>query len=128
MGALWLFDLNKDDFIKTSDILSEKAGSPFKQEVTKVFQPSLITNRISVQKGWLTVGRFSKRSGKIYRFDWNKRYKKQLTKFEIHSDYFQSIRYDLDMLGINRMSLFPDIDGVASYCEWLNTELSDESS
>jgi hypothetical protein len=50
-----------------------------------------------------------------------------LTKYEIKSKHFSSIRYDLDTLGINEMFLFPDINGVANHCEWLNTLLEDEN-
>jgi hypothetical protein len=125
-GVLWLFNVKENDFLKDSDIKNDTIGSPFNQDVTKVFQPKIVTNRISAQNGWFTVGRFSKKESKIFRFDWNKRYNQLLTKFIIPSGNFSSIRYELDTLGINKMSLFPDIDGVANYCEWLNSLLSDE--
>jgi hypothetical protein len=34
----------------------------------------------------------------------------------------------LDTLGVNHLTLFPDLDGTAYYTEWLNMVLEDEPS
>ena len=100
---------------------------PFEEKVTLIFQPHILSNRISAQNGWFTVHTYSERLNKFIQFEWNRKYHDYLKKYKIPKDSFCDIRADLDRLGINRLSLFPDLDGAACYSEWINCFLDDEN-
>ena len=59
-------------------------------------------------------------------FQNNNRYKKYLKKIIIPADHFYKLRFQLDRMGVNKLSLFPDLDGAANHSEWLNSFLKDE--
>jgi hypothetical protein len=76
-----------------------------------VFSPDDITTRIVAQQGLFTI---HKKPTEL--FD------KWKLKIIIPSKLRQEIRHVLSKYGIDRASLFPDLDGVASSIKWLKTE------
>lgn len=123
-GVLWLLDVPEEYVLKANDT---NTRNPFEEKITLIFQPHISSNRISAQNSWFTVHHYSEKFEKFVQFEWNKKYRNYLKKFIITKESFCNIRADLDRLGINRLSLFPDIDGAACYSEWLNSFLEDET-
>ncbi len=123
-GVVWIFDPPEKDII---DPNIETVETPFDGNRTKVFQPDILTNRIQSQLGWFTVHKYIDDHKKFVPLDKNKIYKKCLSKIRIPRKCFSDIRYQLDRLGVNRMSLFPDLDGIACHVEWLKTFYEDEA-
>lgn len=122
-GVLWIFDVPEDLILRNFD----NGETPFNQKVTKVFQPPISTNRIFNQNGWFTLHRYSEDEKKIIRFDWNTKYKKYLTKLDVDASCFSDIRFQLDRYGVNRASMFTDVDSMAAYAEWINSVWEDEA-
>ncbi|MBL0147107.1 MAG: hypothetical protein IPP48_16750 [Chitinophagaceae bacterium] len=100
--------------------------NPYEGERTKIFQPELSSVRIQSQNGWFTVHKYINESKKFLPFQKNSRYKRYLQKIIVPAEHFYKLRFQLDRMGVNRLSLFPDLDGAADYSEWLNSFLEDE--
>jgi len=49
-----------------------------------------------------------------------------MQKIVIANSDFADIRYYLDHFGVNRASLFPDLDGLCEYITWSHTRFTDE--
>jgi hypothetical protein len=91
-----------------------------------IFQPELSSVRIQSQNGWFTVHKYMSESKKFVPFQKNSRYKRFLKKIVIPDSSFYKLRFQLDRMGVNKLSLFPDLDGAAQYSEWVNSFLKDE--
>jgi hypothetical protein len=122
-GVVWLLNVPEEYVLKANET---EVRDPFTEEVTVIFQPHITSNRISAQNGWFTVHRYSSKAKAIVKFEWNRKYKNYLQKYVIPAAKFPYIRADLDRLGVNRLSLFPDIDGAACHAEWINSRMNDE--
>lgn len=47
-------------------------------------------------------------------------YKEYLTKVWTPKGKFSEFRYQLNRMGVNKLSLFPNLEGAAKYAEWKN--------
>ena len=119
-----MFFPNEDDFVEAEEI--DDGQNPFSLKRTLLFQPSIVAQRITAQQGWFSFHKYDKVKNVFTPFEKNKVYKNRLTKFLIYPKTFSTIRADLDRFGINRFSLFPDLDGLASYIQWLKSFMNDE--
>lgn len=122
-AVVWAYVPHNDDIIKNMN----KANSPFSGQRTKVFEPPHISSRIRAQDGIFTVHKYIAKRKIFLPFNKNRRQINKLKKFEIPANCFSTIRFQLDQCGINAAHLFPDLDGLASKIQWLNTILSDEN-
>ena len=86
---------------------------PFKIEAIHVFHPSHVTNRITVQQGCFTV-----HPEPFYDMRRIQRTEEELVRFTINNKYRTQIKNDLDRFGINRASLFHELDGLCRYLKW----------
>lgn len=112
-----------------SDEADTRRASPFTGPRTMVFQPRHVSGRISAQCAFFTVHKAVPRSGggvRFIPFERNLLYRSKLRKYEIPSAQFSQLRFDLDRLGVNRHSLFPDADGLCDHIRWLNSVNNDE--
>jgi hypothetical protein len=113
--VVWGFVVYKDDI---ADTLAENISI---LKSTKVYRPNHITKRITSQSGWFTCHKYND-DNSISRLNKVKKYieRKSLVKFVINND--DKIRNDilnnLDVLGINNYSLFPELDGLCYYLNW----------
>jgi hypothetical protein len=95
-----------------------------KSGTIKFYEPSHVTMRIRVQAGVFTVHYSDpdkkeayvplERAAKRGNFD-------ALTKYIIPHDKFYGFRKELDRLGVNALSLFPDVEHLCDHINWLNT-------
>ena len=111
-AIVYMFKYNRNDLVSHPDKVS-----PFALGKTLFFVPYTVTNRIRVQRGYFSVHRQTKK------WNWvslqkNQAFKSRLSKVEIAPKDFPSLRYALDQCGINRASMFPDLDGLCSYLTW----------
>ena len=81
---------------------------PFNIRGVRIFQPRHVTHRIMAQAGIFTVHENPKEA---YDAD-------DITKYVISSAACPRILEILSQFGINRASMFPDLDGVAKYLDW----------
>ncbi len=117
-GVVWKLDTIQDDYIEDCN--------PFDIKEIKLFRPNLNIQRIINQNAIFSIHGYSEEFGIYLKLEEQPNYYSRLVKFIIPSDIFWKIRYDLDILGINKMSLFPDLDGVSKYVEWLHINYTDE--
>ncbi len=125
-GVIWLFNVLDQQILQPDEIQNI---SPYQGPLIKVFQPEISTVRIQSQNGWFTVHKYDEKSKKIISsnpFSRNKNLPEKMKKLVIPYNVFGDLRDELDRLGVNELSLFQDIDGVASYVEWAHTLLDDE--
>jgi hypothetical protein len=113
------------DLISVEEI-KDKQDTPFSLKRTLLFQPAIVAQRINAQQGWFSIHKCNMHKNTFTPFEMNGNYKTRLTKFTIPAKMFSDIRYDLDRFGINRATLFPDLDGLTSHIQWLKSTMSDE--
>jgi hypothetical protein len=118
-AAVWALDVQEDDMAAYED-------NPFNLDRTKVFRPGHHDPRIIAQAGYFSAHRYIETSDKLSRLDAVVTMKKRLRKFEVPSAAFAQIRIDLARCGINRASLFPDLQGLCGHLLWFHAPLPDE--
>src|SRR5690606_367481 len=92
------------------DILDfdEKETDPFKMKGFNVFFPSGFASRIINQRGLFTITDKPK-------VDLRKQLKSKLNQITIPKKIKEDILQSLDFYGINKMSLFNDLDSLSNY-------------
>lgn len=105
--SVWAIEIENTSF-------SNRAKSPFKQGATKVFRPDQVSQRIVNQSGWFTVHHYSK-SGKFYKFETISAFKASILRLDIPEKEREVIVEKLNFLGINKSSVFPDMEGLAGF-------------
>jgi len=119
-GVVYMFEYKDDDLVD-----DYRTKSPFDQNQTLFYIPQSVTGRIRVQRGYFSVHGYDKEK------DWiplqeHPLFIPRLKKIEIPSKNFADIRYSLDRCGINRASMFPDLDGLSAYLTWSFSRDKDE--
>ena len=107
----------------TDDLLldSSKETNPFTRTRTRVFKPNLNNNRIVAQSGWFTAHKYSKKAKCFVALEKNTDIRENLLEIEVPGGQKRDIVVKLDALGINSQSLFPDIEGVCRYVNWVHS-------
>lgn len=108
-GVVWLLKTMADDFIEFPP-----DESPYSPTKTRIFRPRSVSRRILAQAGFFTCHK-RMRTGKFIALEKNKAYKERLVKIVIPANSFHRIRDQLDACGVNSVSLFPDLDGLAAH-------------
>jgi hypothetical protein len=111
-GVVWRFDVEKESIMRDTNF------DPFNTQTTKVFRPNNVTSRIRAQAGWLTVHKYLDEKKKFINFEFQKSYSTLLKKLIIPPDLFEPFRRKLHELGMNRSTLFPDIDHLCQHINW----------
>jgi hypothetical protein len=119
-GVVFILAGDVNDFRTNTDKVD-----PLSNKITKIFRSNVISRRISAQTGIFTVHKINS-VGKMFKFETHANFKQKLTKLSIPPNRFAIIRRQLDILGINRRLLFPDLDGFCSHLTWRFSKLSDE--
>ena len=103
-SAVWAYRYN---------LVATKNLDPFEIKRIHVYHPAHVTIRITAQQGCFTV-----HPPPFYDMRRVQRTEEELVKFTIEKEYRFQIKNDLDRLGINCASLFPDLDGLCKYLKW----------
>jgi hypothetical protein len=121
-AVVWHF-LASDEMVLSPEEITEMR-SPFAITGTKVFQPAVVTDRLSAQQGWFTIHRMyypkRKKTGSFIPLSLQAKYKNELIKMTIPPNLFRELKENLDQFGINKSTLYPDLEGVAKHLQWLN--------
>jgi len=111
--VVWAFSITKEEIVDSIE------DSPYVLSRTKAFRPNHVTKTITAQNGWFTAHALTKESPRFVALERNAAYKGRLTKFPFNSSSSRSeILRRLDRMGINSMSLFPDLYGISRYLQW----------
>jgi hypothetical protein len=111
-GVVWILTASEDDFVTDLNEIH-----PCRMPETKIFRPRLIKQRINNQSGVFTV--LSSNDLLENRFlNESDSYQDKLIKVKIPSGTIPDLRNDLDTLGINAFSIFPELEGLCAYLQW----------
>jgi hypothetical protein len=111
-AVVWILMAEASDFS-----LNIEATSPFDVPQTQIFRPRIIKQRINNQSGVFTIPSSqelleSRPMNQVDSFD------KKLIKIRIPADKLSQIRLDLNTLGVNAFSIFPELEGLCTYLQW----------
>jgi len=118
-GVVWILNAEVIDF------RTDNTASPLSNKITKIYRSTVISRRISAQAGAFTVHKINE-GGRVIKFETNKRYGKKLTKVIIPSERFKILRKNLNILGINNSTIYPDLDGLCKHLERRFSKMDDE--
>lgn len=96
------------------------ANLPFDTGKTIIYRPRLNNARIVAQAGWFTLHRFSEKSSRFIPLDVNTGMKGKIDRWEILGSQKTEMLIDLDQMGINYQSMFPDLEGVCRHLNWVH--------
>ncbi len=91
--------------------------NPFEVSDTKIFRPRIIKNRIGNQSDVFSVISGADLEAKIA-LNYNTRFASKLIKVKVPSASFEEIRIELNSLGVNAFSIFPDLSGLCAHLQW----------
>jgi len=87
---------------------------PWDQEGINLFRPRRLVRRIGSQLGSFTI-----HNPTTLDLREDVSYARELVQIEVEADGKQRIRMELADMGVDRSTLFPDLDGLAGYINWL---------
>jgi hypothetical protein len=108
-NVLWLLRVPRNEIIMPLPL------SPFNTGRTTVFRPALVSPRMAAQLGWFTVHAYLDKSHRFIPLDRNTVYQDLLGKMDLGAMHNKVVLRYLDRVGINALSLFPDLDGLGKY-------------
>lgn len=112
---------------KLRETISEpESKTPFEQTRTRFFMPRILSPRMQTQSGWFSIHALSRKTGRFVPMEEERGLQGRIEKYEIQPSLFSSLRYALDHVGVNRATLFPDLDGLCGHITWSHTLESDE--
>lgn len=109
-------------FVEDEDLITEEdlELGPFRSGRTKVLRPTLNNKRMVAQQGWFTSHVYSKKVNKFVAMTDNGAIKNRVLEFGIKSKIKEDLLQELNILGINYQSLYPDIMGLCEQINWEN--------
>jgi hypothetical protein len=122
-GVVWILCPDLDDYLP-----NPLAESPFANTGrTRIYRPRMTSPRIVSQAGAFTIHKLLKNGTTFGRLEENPAYCEKLVKFTFDGRLFPDFRKDLNLLGVNASSMFPDLDGLCEHLEgryiWADDEL-----
>ncbi|PTO51362.1 FRG domain-containing protein [Vibrio splendidus] len=120
MVALWFAcssHLNDNSYVymlvADGATLPDRTKSPFEQQHVCILQPSYESPRVSAQHGWLTVHNYQ--DGQFTPLENNPSDQLWLCEYIIPKEIKSELLVSLDRCGVNKSTIFPDLDGLCSY-------------
>lgn len=111
-AIVWILTAEEEDF----DLDIDKTH-PFDVPATKIVRPRIIKQRINNQSGVFTI--LSSTEIKEKRnMDESDSFRQKLIKVRIPVFKFSEIRNDLNTLGVNAFSIYPELEGLCAFLQW----------
>jgi len=111
-AVVWVMMGETEDFK-----LNTEESHPFDIKTTRIFRPRIIKQRINNQSGVFSIQPTSEILEKVALNDTDE-FKDKLLKIRVPSGSFIDIRSDLNTLGINAFTIFPELEGLCNYLQW----------
>lgn len=111
-AVVWILMAEAEDFN-----LNIAEQVPFEVTETKIFRPRIIKQRINNQSGVFSIHSTSEMLEMRFMNEIES-FSKKLIKVKIPASYVHEIRVDLDTLGVNAFSIFPELEGLCNYLQW----------
>ena len=111
-AVVWILMAEASDFE-----LAINQTHPFEVKETKIFRPRIIKQRINNQSAVFSIQSSNEIKEKC-RLNETDSFRKKLIKIKIPAQRFHHIRNDLNTLGVNAYTIFPELPGLCSYLQW----------
>lgn len=111
-AVVWILMGEADDFNLQPDKIH-----PFEIEKTKIFRPKVIKQRINNQSAVFSIQATENIKYKI-ELNHDKEFTNKLLKIKIPNECFVEIRDDLNTLGVNAYTIFPEMEGLCAHLQW----------
>ena len=111
-SIVWILMAHQKDF----DLNIEQL-SPFDVPETKIFRPRIIKQRINNQSGVFSIPSSKEILEKRY-MNQSDSYDEKLIKVKIPAEKLSDIRTDLNTVGVNAFTIFPELEGLCTYLQW----------
>lgn len=111
-AVVWILMAKSQDF----DLNITTVG-PFEVKETKIFRPRIIKQRINNQSGVFSIHSTDEMLQMRYMNEIDS-FARKLIKVKIPATYVREIRTDLDTLGVNAFTIFPELEGLCNYLQW----------
>lgn len=116
--VVWVIKTIRQDFAEKKD-LNE---SPFDLTRTTLYKPDHVSVRIAAQDGYFSVHPYSEKDERYVALEEQVQFKDRIFKFYVKSGREPFLFEELDRVGVNNATLFPDIQGLAKHlaarCEY----------
>ncbi len=90
---------------------------PFEVSETKIFRPRIIKQRINNQSGVFSIHSTAEMLDMRFMNELDS-FSHKLIKVKFPSNIVDEIRADLDTLGVNAFTIFPELEGLCNYLQW----------
>lgn len=111
---LYVLQANKNMLVNTKD-----DKDPFNIDRLRILKPALNNERIVAQAGWFTVHPVNKQEGKFEELSTGNYTAKQIYEVHIPPHVKPALLRQLDLYGVNYNSMFPGIEGICRYMNFL---------
>ena len=111
-SVIWILMPHQKDF----DLNLEQIH-PFDVPETRLVRPRIIKQRINNQSGVFSVLSSQEILGKRYMTE-SDSFDQKLIKVKIPATSLTEIRTDLNTMGVNAFSIFPELEGLCTYLQW----------
>lgn len=111
----WMYSLYTHGVCNTEEINS----SPFDVANTLAFQPRINNDRVKAQFGWFTLHAYSEKDKQfipleIERINYVEGFERFI-EYKIPSSKKSFLLYELNILGVNARTIYPDLSGLCAY-------------
>ena len=111
-AVVWMLMAESADFA-----LNIEEVHPFDITETKIFRPRIIKQRINNQSGVFSIQPSCEIENRC-ELNNTDSFSRKLVKIKIPLQHFKEIRSDLNTLGVNAFTIFPELEGLCSYLQW----------
>jgi hypothetical protein len=111
-AVVWILMAEEKDFS-----LNIEMTSPFEVAETKIFRPRIIRQRINNQSGVFTIPSSAEMLDMRNMTEIDS-FGQKLIKVKIPAKKVSELRSDLNTLGVNAFSIFPELEGLCTYLQW----------
>jgi hypothetical protein len=111
-SVVWILMAHQKDFDLHIETLT-----PFDVPETKIFRPRIIKQRINNQSGVFSI-QSSKEMLENRHMNQSDSYDEKLIKVKIPSEKLADFRTDLNTVGVNAFTIFPELEGLCTYLQW----------
>ncbi|MBS7564962.1 FRG domain-containing protein [Mucilaginibacter sp. Bleaf8] len=111
-SVIWILMPTSKDFD-----LNLEATHPFEVPETRIIRPRIIKQRINNQSGVFSVTSSQDLLDKRSLQDTDS-FNQKLIKVKIPCSKWADIRDDLNVLGVNAFTIFPELEGLCTYLQW----------
>jgi FRG domain len=126
-AVVWVLEAREGLIEKGGDYISSgNTSSPFGIARTGILVPRYISKRIVAQGGYFTIHPSSRNEPHFQALDLEESFKDRLLKIEISDYSFPGIRDGLTRMGVNAMTIYPDLVGLCQDIKWRYALADDE--